>query len=92
MSTCDDCSPDLISSHRASFSLGWLTGLAKDGLDRLRAMQRVAYQRRDLRDLDDRTLSDIGLTRTDIERVPQLINEYAEKIKEIGMSPMKGFA
>ena len=29
---------------------------------------------------------------TDIERVPQLINEYAEKIKEIGMSPMKGFA
>lgn len=29
---------------------------------------------------------------TDIERVPQLINDYAEKIKEIGMSPMKGFA
>ena len=29
---------------------------------------------------------------TDIERVPQLINDYAAKIKEIGMSPMKGFA
>jgi quinone-modifying oxidoreductase subunit QmoB len=29
---------------------------------------------------------------TDIERVPQLIDEYAAKIKEIGMSPMKGFA
>ena len=29
---------------------------------------------------------------TDIERVPQLINDYAGKIKEIGMSPMKGFA
>jgi quinone-modifying oxidoreductase subunit QmoB len=29
---------------------------------------------------------------TDIVRVPQLINEYAAKIKEIGMSPMKGFA
>ncbi len=28
---------------------------------------------------------------TDIERVPQLINDYAEKIQEIGMSPMKGF-
>ncbi|MEO1766108.1 FAD-dependent oxidoreductase [Thiobacter aerophilum] len=26
---------------------------------------------------------------TDIERVPQLINDYAEKIKEIGMSPFK---
>jgi hypothetical protein len=24
--------------------------------------------------------------------VPQLINDYAAKIKEIGMSPMKGFA
>jgi quinone-modifying oxidoreductase, subunit QmoB len=29
---------------------------------------------------------------TDIERVPRLINDYAAKIKEIGMSPMKGFA
>ena len=29
---------------------------------------------------------------TDIARVPQLINDYAAKIKEIGMSPMKGFA
>jgi quinone-modifying oxidoreductase, subunit QmoB len=29
---------------------------------------------------------------TDIGRVPQLINDYAAKIKEIGMSPMKGFA
>ncbi len=28
---------------------------------------------------------------TDIDRVPQLINDYAAKIKEIGMSPMKGF-
>jgi quinone-modifying oxidoreductase subunit QmoB len=28
---------------------------------------------------------------TDIERVPQLINDYAAKIQEIGMSPMKGF-
>jgi hypothetical protein len=25
-------------------------------------------------------------------RFPQLIDEYAAKIKEIGMSPMKGFA
>lgn len=29
---------------------------------------------------------------SDIQRVPQLINDYAAKIKEIGMSPMKGFA
>jgi quinone-modifying oxidoreductase subunit QmoB len=29
---------------------------------------------------------------SDIERVPQLINDYAAKINEIGMSPMKGFA
>jgi quinone-modifying oxidoreductase subunit QmoB len=29
---------------------------------------------------------------TDIERVPQLIDEYAAKIREIGLSPMKGFA
>ena len=29
---------------------------------------------------------------TDIGRVPQLINDYAAKIQEIGMSPMKGFA
>jgi quinone-modifying oxidoreductase subunit QmoB len=29
---------------------------------------------------------------TDIERLPRLIDEYAAKIKEIGMSPMKGFA
>ncbi len=28
----------------------------------------------------------------DIERVPRLIDEYAAKIKEIGMSPLKGFA
>lgn len=29
---------------------------------------------------------------TDIERVPQLINDYVAKIMEIGLSPMKGFA
>ncbi len=29
---------------------------------------------------------------TDVKRAPQLINEYAAKINEIGMSPMKGFA
>lgn len=29
---------------------------------------------------------------TDIARLPQLIDEYAAKIAEIGMSPMKGFA
>ena len=28
---------------------------------------------------------------TDIERVPQLINDYAAKIVEIGMNPFKGF-
>ena len=28
---------------------------------------------------------------TDIARVPELINDYAAKIKEIGMSPFKGF-
>jgi len=28
----------------------------------------------------------------DIERVPQLIDDYAAKIREIGLSPMKGFA
>ena len=28
---------------------------------------------------------------TDIQRVPQLINDYAAKIKEIGMNPFKGF-
>ncbi len=29
---------------------------------------------------------------TDVERLPKLIDDYAAKIKEIGMSPMKGFA
>lgn len=29
---------------------------------------------------------------TDVERVPQLINDYAAKINEIGLSPLKGFA
>ncbi|MBI3155452.1 MAG: FAD-dependent oxidoreductase [Burkholderiales bacterium] len=29
---------------------------------------------------------------TDIERLPQLIDDYAAKIAEIGMSPLKGFA
>jgi quinone-modifying oxidoreductase subunit QmoB len=29
---------------------------------------------------------------TDMARVPQLINDYAAKINEIGMSPLKGFA
>jgi quinone-modifying oxidoreductase, subunit QmoB len=29
---------------------------------------------------------------TDMARVPQLINDYAAKISEIGMSPLKGFA
>ena len=29
---------------------------------------------------------------TDIERLPRLIDEYAAKINEIGMSPLKGFA
>jgi len=29
---------------------------------------------------------------SDIQRVPKLINDYAAKINEIGMSPMKGFA
>lgn len=29
---------------------------------------------------------------TDIERLPQLINDYAKVIAKIGMSPMKGFA
>jgi len=29
---------------------------------------------------------------TDIERIPQLINDYAKVIEKIGMSPMKGFA
>ena len=29
---------------------------------------------------------------TDIARVPQMINDYAAKINEIGMSPLKGFA
>ncbi|MCZ7565236.1 MAG: hydrogenase iron-sulfur subunit [Burkholderiales bacterium] len=29
---------------------------------------------------------------TDIERAPRLIDEYAAKIAEIGMSPLKGFA
>jgi quinone-modifying oxidoreductase subunit QmoB len=28
---------------------------------------------------------------TDSQRVAALINEYAETIKKIGMSPMKGF-
>ena len=28
---------------------------------------------------------------TDSKRVAALINDYAAKIKEIGMSPMKGF-
>ncbi len=28
---------------------------------------------------------------TDIERVPKLINDYAEKIDALGMNPFKGF-
>jgi len=34
-------------------------------------------------------LLDVAIT--DIARVPELINDYAAKIKEIGMSPFKGF-
>ena len=50
----------------------------------------------------DDTLKSLGLepervvshevTITDVERLPKLIDEYAAKIREIGMSPMKGFA
>jgi quinone-modifying oxidoreductase subunit QmoB len=50
----------------------------------------------------DDTLQQLGLEKervatyevaiTDIERLPTLINEYAAKIAEIGMSPLKGFA
>jgi len=50
----------------------------------------------------DDTLQQMGLERervttcevaiSDIARIPQLIDAYAAKIKEIGMSPMKGFA
>ena len=29
---------------------------------------------------------------TDVDRVPKLIDDYAAKILEIGMSPLKGFA
>jgi quinone-modifying oxidoreductase subunit QmoB len=29
---------------------------------------------------------------TDIERLPQLIDDYAATIQRIGLSPMKGFA
>lgn len=68
MSTCHDCTPELIPSDRAPFSIGRLADLAADALGRLRAMRRVAHQRRDLRDLDDRTLRDIGVSRLDIDR------------------------
>lgn len=68
MSTCQDCTPDLIPSETAPFSLGRFAHWAADAIERLRAMQRVAHQRQDLRDLDDRTLRDIGVSRADIER------------------------
>ncbi|MFO1172247.1 MAG: DUF1127 domain-containing protein [Hyphomicrobiaceae bacterium] len=68
MSTCEDCGPGVIPSERTSFSLGGLAHLAAGLLERLREMRRVAYQRRDLRDLDDRTLRDIGVSRIDVQR------------------------
>lgn len=68
MSTCNDCSPSLIPSDRTPLGLGGLAHLAAGLLERLREMRRVAYQRRDLRDLDDRTLRDIGVSRIDVQR------------------------
>lgn len=50
----------------------------------------------------DDTLEQLGLEKervtscevaiTDSQRVAQLINDYAQRIRELGMSPMKGFA
>ena len=68
MSTCNDCSPSLIPSDRTPLGLGRFAHLASDMLERLREMRRVALQRRDLRDLDDRTLRDIGVSRSDVQR------------------------
>ena len=42
--------------------------------------------------LEEERVQTFEVAISDIKRVPQLINDYAAKIKEIGMSPMKGFA
>jgi quinone-modifying oxidoreductase subunit QmoB len=41
--------------------------------------------------LEEERVSTFEVAITDIERVPQLINDYAALIQKIGMSPMKGF-
>jgi quinone-modifying oxidoreductase subunit QmoB len=41
--------------------------------------------------LEEERVATFEVAITDIERVPQLINDYAAKIQEIGMSPLKGF-
>lgn len=41
--------------------------------------------------LEEERVATFEVAITDIERVPQLINDYMAKIQEIGMSPMKGF-
>ncbi len=68
MSTCNDCSPELIPSDRAPFNLGRLAQVAADAFERVRAMRLAANQRRELLTLDDRTLRDIGVSRLDIDR------------------------
>lgn len=68
MRTPDVCCQDLANAPRYESPLTRL-GLATSGvLKRLAAMHRTAGQRRDLRDLDDRTLRDIGVSRADVER------------------------
>ncbi len=53
-----------LSSGSSATVAQWL----RSGLSRWRAMLVTRRQRLDLRELDDRTLRDIGVSRTDVER------------------------
>lgn len=69
MRTPDICCQDFNVASRPEPALSRLVHAASKIFSRINAMRRTAAQRHDLRDLDDRTLRDIGVSRADVERV-----------------------